>query len=125
MVGRFGYTDGMNKSIKFVCSSVVFVPFVSAFTFVEDSGALVRAAQLLCVVANLLPTTLTTRLIDDGMSLHIVLGDGLHLGALRTQGRGERSRLRMGYDNLGRCVFALRTTYTAGQNSILFASAAV
>lgn len=77
---------------------------VSTFADVKDSGAFVSTSQLLRVETDFFTAALLARLIDDGVRLHVLLGDGLHLGSLRTQRRGKCVRFGASHDRLGRSI---------------------
>ena len=106
------------------CKSPVCV-LVAAFAFVEDGGAFVGAAQLLGVVADLGPAALLARLVDLAGHLHVAVGDGLHLGPLRAEGRGEGRGLGLRDDGFGGRVSARSTTHGTRQDGIVLAGAAV
>jgi len=58
---------------------------VPALALVEDSGAFIGTAQLLCVVAHFLPAALVARLRDDCMTPNVGIANTLYFGALRAQ----------------------------------------
>lgn len=58
---------------------------MSTLALVKDCRAFIGTAQLLCIEAHFLPSALFAGLSDNGMCLHIFIGDSLHLGAFAAE----------------------------------------
>lgn len=78
---------------------------VTTLAGIEDRASFVCTTQLLCIIPDLFPATLLTRLPNNGIRLHIVLGEDLDFGTLVAERRGERRCLRVRHDGLRGSIY--------------------